>query len=546
MVRGVILPATRTGIAAAIISRPGSRARRSDRSDAGHRRRDAHHQEHRSGRATRSPARSPPAIRSCVRPEAVVSASTSPRSCSSIGLVTNFVAQVIVRRFDPLRARADVSCDARVLAQADRPASPAPDRQQDHGDPRTSQRCSPSPCSASSSCPWRCVLRRRSTWTSYTQPPNIFGWSGRRDLECDHRLCVASSAMATAMALPVGVLIAIYLTEFASRASSPARFSSSRTCSTAFRPSSPASSSTGLLVIGHRQSGYAGAFALAIVMLPLVARAAQETVAARTDRTREAASCARREPVANGARGDPSDHLRGHPHGGSPRRWRERPERPRRSSSPRRSSIPRSRRTSVTPCRTSPVLIFTYSEQPDQALHEQAWGAALVLIGLRARGQSHREGAARPLEAKAGSMTTRRTLRFPVDVGPVEIAQERKAPAPAQREVVFDIRDLAVNYGPTTAVSGVTLEIYRELHHRDDRALRLRKSTFIRCLNRMNDLVPERKIERTGALPRARHLRRRRRPCRGSPADRNGLPAARTRSRSRSTTTSPGARACSG
>jgi phosphate transport system permease protein len=27
-----------------------------------------------------------------------------------------------------------------------------------------------------------------------------------------------------------------------------------------------------------------------------------------------------------------------------------------------------------------PVLIFTYSEQPDQALHEQAWGAALVLM----------------------------------------------------------------------------------------------------------------------------------------------------------------------
>jgi phosphate transport system permease protein len=27
-----------------------------------------------------------------------------------------------------------------------------------------------------------------------------------------------------------------------------------------------------------------------------------------------------------------------------------------------------------------PVLIFTYSEQPDKALHEQAWGAALVLM----------------------------------------------------------------------------------------------------------------------------------------------------------------------
>ena len=34
----------------------------------------------------------------------------------------------------------------------------------------------------------------------------------------------------------------------------------------------------GLLVIGHQQSGYAGAFALAIVMLPLVSRAAQEVL----------------------------------------------------------------------------------------------------------------------------------------------------------------------------------------------------------------------------------------------------------------------------
>jgi phosphate transport system permease protein len=27
-----------------------------------------------------------------------------------------------------------------------------------------------------------------------------------------------------------------------------------------------------------------------------------------------------------------------------------------------------------------PVLIFQYSEQPDTFLHEQAWGAALVLM----------------------------------------------------------------------------------------------------------------------------------------------------------------------
>src|SRR3954453_20299816 len=29
-----------------------------------------------------------------------------------------------------------------------------------------------------------------------------------------------------------------------------------------------------------------------------------------------------------------------------------------------------------------PVLIFTYSEQPDPVLHEQAWGAALVLMAF--------------------------------------------------------------------------------------------------------------------------------------------------------------------
>jgi phosphate transport system ATP-binding protein len=86
-------------------------------------------------------------------------------------------------------------------------------------------------------------------------------------------------------------------------------------------------------------------------------------------------------------------------------------------------------------------------------------------------------------------------VTIPVDVGPVEIAQERKAPAPAQREVVFDIRDLAVNYGPTTAVSGVTLEIYKNYITAMIGPSGCGKSTFIRCLNRMNDLIPGAKID---------------------------------------------------
>jgi phosphate transport system ATP-binding protein len=86
-------------------------------------------------------------------------------------------------------------------------------------------------------------------------------------------------------------------------------------------------------------------------------------------------------------------------------------------------------------------------------------------------------------------------VTIPIDVGPVEIAQERRAPAPAQRETVFDIRDLEVTYGPTTAISGVNLEIYKNYITAMIGPSGCGKSTFIRCLNRMNDLVPSAKVE---------------------------------------------------
>jgi phosphate transport system ATP-binding protein len=86
-------------------------------------------------------------------------------------------------------------------------------------------------------------------------------------------------------------------------------------------------------------------------------------------------------------------------------------------------------------------------------------------------------------------------VTIPSNVGPVEIAQQRLAPAPAQREVVFDIRDLEVDYGSTVAVSGVNLEIYGNYITAMIGPSGCGKSTFIRCLNRMNDLVPSAKIK---------------------------------------------------
>jgi phosphate transport system ATP-binding protein len=85
-------------------------------------------------------------------------------------------------------------------------------------------------------------------------------------------------------------------------------------------------------------------------------------------------------------------------------------------------------------------------------------------------------------------------VTIPVDVAPVEIAQERTSPPSPQREIVFDINDLAVTYGPTTAISGVNLEIYGNLITAFIGPSGCGKSTFIRCLNRMNDLVPGAKV----------------------------------------------------
>jgi phosphate transport system ATP-binding protein len=80
-------------------------------------------------------------------------------------------------------------------------------------------------------------------------------------------------------------------------------------------------------------------------------------------------------------------------------------------------------------------------------------------------------------------------------------AREASAPAPsmatavAEREPIFDVRDLSVYYGDHRAVADVTLG----LHQREITALigpsGCGKSTFIRCLNRMNDLIPTARVE---------------------------------------------------
>jgi phosphate transport system permease protein len=217
------------------------------------------------------------------------------------------------------------------------------------------------------------------SWDFLTQPPNPFGGAGGGISSA-----IVGSAlivgMATAMALPVGVLIAIYLTEFAHpRVAAPIQLvldvmNGLPTIITGIFV-------YGLLVIGHTQSAYAGAFALAVVMLPLVSRAAQEVLLLVPAALREAS-------LALGVS-----------------RWRTvlgiilptsfggiltgtvlAVARAAGETAPLLftcSIFSTAVSTDVTHALPNiPVLIFTYSEQPDPTLHEQAWGAALVLMGF--------------------------------------------------------------------------------------------------------------------------------------------------------------------
>ena len=217
------------------------------------------------------------------------------------------------------------------------------------------------------------------SWDFLTKPQALFGQPGGGIANA-----IVGTALlvglATVMAVPVGVLTAIYLTEFA-----PRRIAIPVQVVLDVLAGLPTIVLGifvyALLVIGHTQSGYAGSFALAIIMLPLVARATQEMLLLVPSTLREAS-------LALGVR-----------------RWRTvlgiilpssvggiltgtvlAVARAAGETAPllfTSSIFANAVQTDVTKALPNiPVLIFTYSEQPDPALHEQAWAAALVLMAF--------------------------------------------------------------------------------------------------------------------------------------------------------------------
>jgi phosphate transport system permease protein len=184
--------------------------------------------------------------------------------------------------------------------------------------------------------------------------------------------------LATAMALPFGILVAIYVNEFAVR-----RVKNGVTLALDVLGGVPAIVLGifvyGLLVVGRGPSGFAASFALSILMLPLVARSTIEVLALVPNSLREAAlglgvprwrtTLGVVLPQAVGgiltgamlavarAAGETAPVLLTSSIVGNQISWN-----------------PAHALFSV------PLAIFEYSDSPDPADHARAWAAALVLL----------------------------------------------------------------------------------------------------------------------------------------------------------------------
>jgi phosphate transport system ATP-binding protein len=68
--------------------------------------------------------------------------------------------------------------------------------------------------------------------------------------------------------------------------------------------------------------------------------------------------------------------------------------------------------------------------------------------------------------------------------------RERRMPPKESRKIVFDVSGLGVSYHGQPALKDVSLEVYRNFVTAFIGPSGCGKSTFIRCFNRMNDLIP--------------------------------------------------------
>ena len=223
------------------------------------------------------------------------------------------------------------------------------------------------------------------TWDLFVKGQAVFGQTGGGIAPAFVGSLILVG-IATAIALPVGVLVAIYVSEFA-----PRHLSDQIKLWLDVLNGVPSivigifvfelvvSAHLPVIGIGHHQSAYAGGFALAVIMLPLVSRTAMEVLALVPNTLREASYALGVSkwrtvlsivlPTAIGgivtgttlavarAAGETAPLLFVCSIFGQVV-----------STDPSQ------------PMASVPVIIFEYSESPDRNLNAQAWAAAFVLI----------------------------------------------------------------------------------------------------------------------------------------------------------------------
>jgi phosphate transport system permease protein len=222
-------------------------------------------------------------------------------------------------------------------------------------------------------------------WDFFTKGPAVFGQAGGGVAPALVGTLVLI-AIATAMALPFGVLAAIYVSEFASgRIGDQVRLwldvlnGFPSIVIGIFVFTILVKTSLPVVGWGRHQSAFAGGFALAIIMLPLVARATMEVLALVPGQLREASYALGVSkwqttirvvlPTSFGgiltgttlaiarAAGETAPLLFTCAIAGQVVDW-----------NPTHS------------VQSIPLMIFQNSESPDPALHDQAWAGAFVLI----------------------------------------------------------------------------------------------------------------------------------------------------------------------
>ena len=184
--------------------------------------------------------------------------------------------------------------------------------------------------------------------------------------------------LATVMAVPVGILVAVYLSEFAR----PSVATPLRVMLDVFTgiPSIVIGIfAFALIVVGNGQSGWAGAFALALIMLPYIARGTDEVLTLTAASTREASLALGASTSYTVMHATLPTALSGIVTSTILAIARVAGETaPLLFASSIAANVVSGNPSK--PLASIPILIFTYSESPSPDQHAQAWAAALTLI----------------------------------------------------------------------------------------------------------------------------------------------------------------------